>query len=236
MPPAGFSVEEVVAAVAAAGPRVPPAAVVDRLLRQSGRQADRGDTYALWLLCMVAQAARAGLARQLANTWEAPVGPDESPREDERLANRCRSLRYLVTGLAQVTGLEYNLTERRPPTDSLVDCGMGVETLDAFAARQESALAEVRRLGGELEAARRQLQQTLLHRQALLQAQQEAQEAIRLFGGGGGFGGGPEAGGGFGGDGGFGGGLGGVVGLRGRGLDLLALEQCGQWTVTDTRR
>ena len=147
----------VVAAVAAAEPGVPPAAVVDRLLRQSGRQADRGDTYTLWLLCMVAQAARAGLARQLVNSWEAPVGPDESPREDERLANRCCGLRQLVTGLAQVTGLEYDHEARRPSTDSLVDWGIEVETLDVLAARQESALAEVRRLGGELEATSRQL-------------------------------------------------------------------------------
>ena len=63
----------------------------------------------LCLLSMVAQAARAGLARNLVNIWTKPVEADESSRPEQRLLRlltRFDALRTMVMEVVQFPEVE----------------------------------------------------------------------------------------------------------------------------------
>ena len=155
VPPGGFSIREVVTAVAQTPLDVPPYQVIMRLLERTGRVLDRGERATLHMLVVTSRLSRAALGQEIVWSLHQPPQPGEVEDPQTRLYARGRQMRELVEGVVHygnwcsegdATGLhKAPLADRGLGDELLEDLQRRACQADRAAVHCETLLADARR-------------------------------------------------------------------------------------------
>ena len=153
-------------------PEASTRAIVEHIIRDSGRELDRGERGTLHMLVLAIKASRAHLAKAIEMECTSPVRGGESRNFEQRMTTRANRLKTTVEEVARFSGVSEG-TEHRdlngPPLDSR---SLLMDSLESVEYRAELAQRGVDRRAAAMETARLRLVNAQQHLLLLERARQ----------------------------------------------------------------